>query len=257
MAIEMKNDFPNLEGRAPRPIGFPPGSALGNKNGFLGSLPPALFHEIAPFLKERRLERGQVLHETGAPIAEICFPLTGAISLHQLLSDGAAILVALVGPTGATGLNAGLGSPVTMNRAVVQLPGTAAFIPARTFASVAARSEELRVLASAYHDVVLAQVQRTAACNIRHSAQQRICRWLLQIVDAGGGDKILMTQEYLAELLGVRRTTVTLAAQALQKKNVIQYRRGSIGTGDYAALRAASCNCYEAIKNLTPLEFDA
>ncbi len=97
MAIEIKNDFPTLDGRTPRAIGFTPGAALSKKNGFLESLPPALFHEIAPFLKERPLERGQVLHETGAPIAEVCLPLTGAISLHQLLPDGAAILVALVG----------------------------------------------------------------------------------------------------------------------------------------------------------------
>jgi CRP-like cAMP-binding protein len=255
MAMEIKNDFPILDGRTPRAVGFAPGTDL-NKNGFLESLPPALFQEIAPFLKERPLERGQVLHETGAPITEICFPLRGAISLHQLLPDGAAILVALVGPEGATGLSAGLGSVVTVNRAVVQLPGMAAFIAARTFASIAARSEALRILTSAYHDALLAQVQRTAACNIRHSAERRICRWLLQIIDAGGGERILMTQEDLAEFLGVRRTTVTLAAQALQRRDVIQYRRGSIGIGNYAALRAASCTCYEAIKTLTPTGFD-
>lgn len=222
-----------------------------NRNRFLAGLPPEVFGQIAPFLKERPLRPGQILHQPGSPAQEICFPYAGAVSIRELLREGDAVAVALLGPESAVGLSAGLGSMLPVSRAVVELPGTAGYISTQRFAAVAASSDTLRTLIARHGDALLAQVQRTAACNVRHAAEARVCRWLLQNADAAGAGTLAMTQESIGELLGLRRTTITLTAQSLQAKNVIKYKRGSITIVDPAALRAIACDCYATIRNIS------
>ena len=167
-----------------------------------------------------------------------------------MLPEGDALLVALLGAESAIGLGAGLAPSHAISRAAVELPGTAAFLGAEDFAAVASRSEAVRTLIARHADALLAQVQTTAACNVSHPAEARICRWLLQSVDAAGTNTIATTQEDIGDLLGVRRTTVTLIAQALKQSNVIKYQRGSITVLDTAALRAASCGCHSALQDI-------
>src|SRR5262249_39074764 len=136
-----------------------------------------------------------------------------------------------------------------MARALVQLPGTSAWISASQFHAAAAQSQAIRDLIVRYNDLMLAQVQQSVACNALHALEARLCRWLLQTHDCMDGDVIPLTQEFLGQMLGVRRTTVTLAARLLQSAKLIRYRRGHIQVLDRAALEKISCECYGVVRH--------
>jgi CRP-like cAMP-binding protein len=142
-----------------------------------------------------------------------------------------------------------LGARSTIARAIVQLPGTAAWISASQFHTAAAQSPALRELIVRYNDVLLAQVQQSVACNALHGLEARLCRWLLQTHDCIDGNVIPLTQEFLGQMLGVRRTTVTIAARLLQSAGLIRYRRGHIQVLDRAALEDIACECYAVVKH--------
>jgi CRP-like cAMP-binding protein len=224
-----------------------PGEAAG-RNRLLGMLPPSEFSLLAPHLKQVSLAKGQVLQEAGEPIHDVYFPHSGLISLLAVMKTGDAVEAAVIGREGGVGLNCGLGSRTAASRAMVQLPGIGLRIPAARFVAVAAESAPLRQLIACHNDVLLSQVQQSAACNALHDVEARLCRWLLQARDRLGDDRLPLTHEFLSQMLGVRRTTVSLIAHVLQASGLIHYRRGHITIRDVSGLERTACECYGHIK---------
>jgi CRP-like cAMP-binding protein len=213
-------------------------------NGFLAALPPADLAILSPHLRIISLERGVILHEAGGDIEQVYFPHEGMVSLVAVMRSGETVETATVGRNGVVGAAAALGSRCTFGRAVVQLPGTAARISARQFHAAARESNAIRDLAVRYNDFLIAQIQQSVACNALHTLEARLCRWLLQTHDCVDGGMVPLTQEFLAQMLGVRRTTVTIAARLLQSAGMIRYRRGLVQVLDRTALEGAACECY-------------
>jgi CRP-like cAMP-binding protein len=240
-----------LTGATLMPYGTPPLARQlehGRFNRFLATLPPHDFSLLAPHLRTLALERGVMLHDVGEQIEHVYFPHTGMVSLVAVMQSGATVETATIGRAGVIGASAGLGARTTMARAVVQLPGMAAWLSAAHFHAVAVQSQATRDLIVRYNDLLLAQVQQSVACNALHALEARLCRWLLQTHDCNDGNVILLTQEFLGQMLGVRRTTVTIAARLLQGAGLIRYRRGHIQILDRAALEDIACECYGVVR---------
>jgi CRP-like cAMP-binding protein len=218
-------------------------------NRFLRTLPPHAFALLAPHLRTIALERGVMLHDVGEEVEHVYFPHTGMVSLVAVMQSGATVETATIGRSGAIGASAGLGATSTIARAIVQLSGTAAWISAAQFRAAANQSEPLRALIVRYNDLLLAQVQQSVACNALHALEARLCRWLLQTRDCIDGDTMQVTQDFLGQMLGVRRTTVTNAARMLQGAGLIRYRRGHIQIVNRPALQEIACECYAVVKH--------
>jgi CRP-like cAMP-binding protein len=223
----------------------------GRFNRFLAILPPHDFSLLAPHLRTVTLERGVMLHEAAGEIERVYFPHSGMVSLVAVMQSGADVETATIGPAGVIGASAGLGVKYSFGRAIVQLPGTGAWLSACQFHAAANRSQGIRDLIVHYSGMLLAQVQQSVACNVLHSMEARLCRWLLQAHDCMDGNAIPLTQEFLGQMLGVRRTTVTIAAQLLQSGGLIRYRRGHIQILDRPALEELSCECYAIVRGYT------
>jgi CRP-like cAMP-binding protein len=221
------------------------GGPLDNK--LLSSLPRAQFDRLAPHLISQSLEQGSVLIEAGDEVDYIYFPHYGMLSLLVVLKDGKAIETATVGREGVVGAMAGLGLHKSLVRVVVQLPIAVTKISATQFRKAAAGSEEIRYLCVHYNEILLSQARVTAACNAVHAVEARFCRWLLQSADRAGSNTVNLTQEFLAEMLGVRRTSVTEVAKKIQNSGAIKYSRGIINIVDRPALKRMSCECYEML----------
>jgi CRP-like cAMP-binding protein len=221
--------------------GFP----LDNK--LLASLPRSDFDRLLPHLVSVSLQQGVVLTEAGDEVDQIYFPHFGMLSLLAVLRDGKAIETATVGREGVVGAMAGLGLYKSLVRVVVQMPLACSKIAAAHFRSAAAASDPIRNLCIRYNEVLLSQARVTAACNALHSIEARFCRWLLQSADRAGSDTVALTQEFLAEMLGVRRTSVTEVASKVQSAGAITYSRGVIKILDRPALMRTSCECYETL----------
>jgi CRP-like cAMP-binding protein len=203
---------------------------------------------LAPNLREVALPRGTVLHEPGDLIEEVYFPIEALISLLTVMRDGEIIETATVGREAALGTTVALNPVRASVRAVVQLAGTAMRIGAAEFEAAAARSRVLRDLVGRCSERLMVHLQQSVACNALHNTEARLCRWLLEYSDRAG-DALAVTQDFLAQTLGVRRTTVTIIAQILQNAGVIRYRRGVIQIVDRPALEAAACECYRTIRH--------
>jgi CRP-like cAMP-binding protein len=223
----------------------------GRFNRFLATLPPHDFALLAPHLRSVTLQRGAILHDVGQEIERVYLPHSGMVSLVAVMQNGATVETATIGRAGVIGASAGLGARWTIARAVVQLPGTAAWISASQFHAAAAQSQALRDLIVRYNDVLLVQVQQSVACNALHGLEARLCRWLLQTHDCIDGNTIPLTQESLGQMLGVRRTTVTIAARLLQSAGLIRYRRGHIQILDRPAIEDIACECYAVGRSST------
>jgi CRP-like cAMP-binding protein len=220
-----------------------------SRNRLLTSLRPSERASLEPYLEQVSLPQGQILQEQGDDIEQIYFPHLGMISLVAVMNDGGKIIeTATVGREGAVGAMAGFGPRHAFRRAIVQVAGTAAKIPTARFRDAVKGSEALRDILVRYNEVLLAQVQQSAACNAFHEAEQRLARWLLQTRDRIDTDTIPLTQEFLAQMLGVRRTTVTLIAHALQERGLLRYRRGRIEIVNRQGLENVSCECYETVR---------
>jgi CRP-like cAMP-binding protein len=236
------------------PHGIPPFTRRperGRSNRFLATLPPHDFALLTPHLRTVTLERGTILHDAGDEIERVYFLHSGMVSLVAVLQSGAAVETATIGRAGVIGASAGLGVKYSFGRAIVQLPGTAAWLSASQFHAAANGSQAIRDLIVHYSGMLLAQVQQSVACNVLHTMEARLCRWLLQAHDCMDGNDIPLTQEFLGQMLGVRRTTVTLAAQLLQGTGLIRYRRGHIQILDRTALEELSCECYAIVRGYT------
>jgi CRP-like cAMP-binding protein len=216
-------------------------------NRLLASLPRDHFDRLLPHLSTVSLPQGDVLTEAGDEVDQVYFPHYGMLSLLAVLRDGKAIETATVGREGVVGAMAGLGLYKSLVRVVVQMPMACSKIAAPHFRTVAAASDPVRNLCIRYNEVLLSQARVTAACNALHSIEARFCRWLLQSADRAAGDTVALTQEFLAEMLGVRRTSVTEVATKVQNAGVITYSRGVIRILDRGALMRMSCECYETL----------
>jgi CRP-like cAMP-binding protein len=216
-------------------------------NILLAALPRDQFDRLLPNLSTVVMQQGVVLYESGDEVDQVYFPQYGMLSLLAVLRDGKAIETATVGREGVVGAMAGLGLYKSLVRVVVQLPVACSKIAATHFRTVAATSDPVRNLCIRYNEVLLSQARVTAACNALHSIEARFCRWLLQSADRAASDTINLTQELLAEMLGVRRTSVTEVASKVQAAGVISYSRGVIKILDRDALLRMSCECYETL----------
>jgi CRP-like cAMP-binding protein len=216
-------------------------------NKLLASLPRDHFDRLLPHLTTVQLPQGLVLFESGDEVDQVYFPQYGMLSLLAVLRDGKAIETATVGREGVVGAMAGLGLYKSLVRVVVQMPVSVTKIAATHFRTVAAGSDPVRNLCVRYNEVLLSQARVTAACNALHSIEARFCRWLLQSADRAANDTVALTQEFLAEMLGVRRTSVTEVASKVQSAGAITYSRGVIRILDRPALLRMSCECYETL----------
>lgn len=222
-------------------------SRIGNR--LLAALPQADFDLLAPHLRQMRLERDAVLVHSGEPFEQIHFPCSGLIALVMDMPDGEAVATAVVGKDGASGLVAALVSMPSPVTAVVRLPGTAWQISPARFQAARQRSVPIAGIIEVYTRVLMTQLQHVAACNALHSVDARMARWLLHLHDNVEVDDALpVTQEALAELLGVRRPTVTQVVNKLKGTGAIRAnRRGQIEI-DRPRLEAASCPCYKTLR---------
>jgi CRP-like cAMP-binding protein len=227
------------------PVSKAIGLPLDNK--LLASLPRDDFDRLLPHLSSVSLQQGVVLYESGDEVDQVYFPHYGMLSLLAVLRDGKAIETATVGREGVVGAMAGLGLYKSLVRVVVQMPVAVSRIAATHFRTAAAASEPVRNLCIRYNEVLLSQARVTAACNALHPIEARFCRWLLQSGDRAASDTIELTQEFLAEMLGVRRTSVTEVASKVQNAGAITYSRGVIKILDRPALLRMSCECYETL----------
>lgn len=232
--------------RAGKPqLHAPSTSPLDNK--LLASLPRRDFDVLAGHLTQVSVPQGEVIHEAGAEVDQVYFPHNGMFSLLAVMRDGKAIETATVGREGVVGAMAGLGLYKSLVRATAQLPAFASRIPSTSFRRAVAASAALRDVCIRYNEVMLTQARVTAACNALHPIEERFCRWLLQSADRAAGDTLTLTHELLAEMLGVRRTSVTEVARKIQDKGVIAYTRGVITILDRPALERLSCECYKTL----------
>jgi CRP-like cAMP-binding protein len=222
-------------------------------NKLLAALPRDHFDRLLPYLTSVSLPQGLVLYEAGDEVDQVYFPHYGMLSLLAVLRDGKAIETATVGREGVVGAMAGLGLYKSLVRVVVQMPLAVSKIAATHFRTVAAGSDIIRNLCIRYNEVLLSQARVTAACNALHPIEARFCRWLLQSADRSASDIVPLTQEFLAEMLGVRRTSVTEVASKVQNAGVITYSRGVIKILDRPALARMSCECYETLLDQSAL----
>jgi CRP-like cAMP-binding protein len=220
------------------------GVSLVEGNRLLAVLPPAHFQLLAPHLHKERFEPGQVLQEVGQPITRAYFLESGLLSLLAVLPDGNRIDAALIGREGAIGLMAGLVPRKAFTRAVVQVGAVALHMSIPRLAEVAARSNPIRDMIVGYYDWLLQEAQTRAACNSVHHVSQRLCGWLLQACQRSGDSRLPVTQRWLADALGVQRTTVTMISRTLQDKEIITVRRGKIQILNVKALEPEACRCW-------------
>ena len=217
-------------------------------NRLLASLSSDALSQIAPHLKVVELKFGDVLAEAGGPIRRVYFPFSGAISLVVELEVGTMIETALVGHDGVLNAASALDGKVSLNKGIVQMAGSAGAIDVDQLRRLADEIKPFRSLLIRHEQVLFAQSQQSAACNASHKVEARMARWLLHMRDLAGSDELMLTQEFLAQMLSVRRTSVTVVASPLQKAGLIKYARGRIRVMDVDGLKKRSCECYETVK---------
>jgi CRP-like cAMP-binding protein len=220
------------------------------RNHLLASLPENEYALLQPRLKDVSLKQGTILCEQGELIDQVYFLDSGMVSVVVMLSQGEkSVETATVGREGAVGAIAGLGERKATARAIVQVAGKGRRIAAQQLQLAVRESPVLRDFIVRYQEMLLHQAQQSTACNALHEARPRLCRWLLQTRDRLDSDTVALTQEFLAQMLGVRRTTVTELARGLQSKGLVRYKRGRIEILDRTGLEECACECYDALRN--------
>ena len=217
-------------------------------NRLLASLPTNAFSAISPHLKIVELKFGDVVAKAGSPIRQVYFPYSGVISLVVELDVGAMIETAMVGRDGVLNAAPALDGKVSLNKGIVQSAGSAGTIEVNRFRRLANEFEPFRSLLIRHEQVLFAQSQQSAACNASHSVEARMCRWLLYMRDLAGSDDLILTQEFLAQMLSVRRPSVSIVASPLQKAGLIKYSRGHMRLLDVKGLQKRACECYGTVK---------
>jgi CRP-like cAMP-binding protein len=217
-------------------------------NGFLSSLAADDFELIRPHLRLVDLVQDSVLTTIGEALPQAWLPHHGLISLAAELAKGERVQVGMIGRDSIYGALAALGDPIALNSAVVQVGGVASVVALEQMHAAADRSATLRSLLVRHELALFAQVQQTAGCNAAHPVEARLARCLLQTHDLSEGGRLTLTQEQLAQMIGARRNSVSLAASVLQQANYIHYSRGHIEIVDIDALRKTACECYASTK---------
>lgn len=219
------------------------------KNRLLAALPNDEYQRLIPYIEFVSLSNRQVLIEPNRPIIHVYFPHQAIVSLVSIMSDGSTVEVGLVGNNGMVGLPVILGGNTTTILASVQVPGNAIRMEASRLLAEFNRGGALQSLLLRYTQALLTQTEQTAACNRMHTLEERLARWLLTVADKIQSDEFLLTQEFIAQMLGVRRSGVTIAANALKQAGMLRYSRGQITILNRDNLKATACECYQVIKD--------
>jgi CRP-like cAMP-binding protein len=220
------------------------------RNRLLAAFGDDVLRLLVPHTSEITLSVGRIVSEPGDLIVNVFFPTSGVISIVTVLEDGSRVESLTVGREGAVGLLACFGDGRSANRGVVQIAGAALRIDARSLRTTAQDHPLITDVVLRYAQATEAQLHQAAACNAMHSIEARLCRWLLTCEDRVGDDVLPLTQEFLAMMLGVQRTSVTMAAQALQRRGLIKYRRGHITVLDRRGMEQTSCECYGTLRSV-------
>ena len=223
-----------------------------HQNQLLNALPTGDYERLVPYLELIPMGLGDVIYESGSQLRYVYFPTTCIISLLYVMEDGASAEIAIVGNEGILGISLFMGGDTTPSRAVVQSAGHGFRLKAELLKNEFGRFGPTMHLLLRYTQALITQMSQTAVCNRHHSVDQQLCRWLLLSLDRLPTNELSMTQELIANMLGVRREGVTEAAGKLQDAGLIRYRRGTITVLDRPGLEARSCECYQVVKT----EFD-
>ena len=218
------------------------------KNQLLAALPDAEWQRWLPQLEAVEMPLGQVLYESGSTLRYVYFPTSSIVSLLYLLESGASAEIAIVGNEGLVGISLFMGGESTPSRAVVQSAGQGYRLNARAMKEEFSRAGPVLHLLLRYTQALITQMTQTAVCNRHHTLDQQLCRWLLLSLDRLQGNDLVMTQELIANMLGVRREGVTEAAGKLQAAGLIRYSRGHITVLDRPGLEKRTCECYAVVK---------
>jgi CRP-like cAMP-binding protein len=216
-------------------------------NHLLACLPVADFDLVRRHLQTTELIQEVVLVRAGEPLTHVFFPHNGVISLVVSLTSGETVEVASIGSDSIFGGSAALDGKISLTDAVVQLPGATSILEVDRLRTAANQSVAFRTTLIRHEQALFAQAQQTAACNAAHPVHSRLARWLLRMHDLSGEDKLYLTQDFLAQMIGVQRNSVSVVAHKLQQTGVIRYSRGLIEITDLEALREVSCECYKAV----------
>jgi CRP-like cAMP-binding protein len=220
-----------------------------SENRILSLLPDAEFERFAPHLERVRIPLAQVLCEPDEPMHYCYFPATNVFSSVVVLRDGSAVEVAVIGNEGMAGAGILVDEPCSPHRLIQQVEGESLRLPADVFRQELAQHGVLHNITERYIVTLLRQTSQNVACNRHHAVEARMCRWLLATADRVGGDEFYITQEFLGEMLGVRRQSVNLTAGALQQKGLIAFRRGNLRVLDREGLERSACECYQITKD--------
>jgi CRP-like cAMP-binding protein len=221
------------------------------QNRLLAALPTGVRERLFPHLRLADLPLGKVLYESGDTLRQVYFPTDAIVSLLYVMESGASAEISVVGNEGLIGIAVFMGGESTPSRAIVQSAGSALSLPSQRLREEFNGNSEMRMLMLRYTQALITQMAQTAVCNRHHSIDQQLCRWLLLSLDRLSGNDLVMTQQLIANMLGVRREGVTEAAGKLQKHGVIEYQRGHITVLDRARLEELSCECYAVVKKET------
>jgi CRP-like cAMP-binding protein len=219
-------------------------------NQLLNLLSPSDSKLLAPYLKPATFEQRHVLFDADQQIRHVYFPTGAVVSLVVSLSTGETVEAAMVGNDGVVGASAALDGKISLSRGIIQLGGEIVVCDIDALKSTALHSPDLLSLLIRHEQTVYAQAQQSAACFATHQVEARLCRWLLRARDLSGSDDLPFTQEYLGQMLGVRRTSVTAVAQVLQEAGLIKYARGKIQIVNAKAMQKNACECYGSVKTL-------
>jgi CRP-like cAMP-binding protein len=218
------------------------------KNQLLAALPPAEWQRWLPRLEPVQMPLGQVLYEAGNTLTHVYFPTTSIVSLLYVMANGASAVIAVVGHEGIVGISLFMGGESTPSRAVVQSAGQGYRLEAQLMKDEFNRAGPVLHLLLRYTQALITQMAQTAVCNRHHALEQQLCRWLLLSLDRLDSNELKMTQELIANMLGVRREGVTEAAGKLQAAGLIEYSRGRITVLDRAKIETKVCECYAVVK---------
>lgn len=218
------------------------------KNKLLAALPDTEWQNLLPYLEWVDLPLGKVIYESETTLSHVYFPTTAIVSLLYVMENGASAEIAVVGNEGIVGISLFMGGESTTSRAVVQSAGEGFRLNAKFLKTEFNRSDPLMHLLLRYTQALITQMSQTAVCNRHHSMDQQLCRWLLLSLDRLPGNELVMTQELIANMLGVRREGVTEEALKLQKAGLISYVRGRITVLNRPGLEERSCECYAVVK---------
>ncbi len=217
-------------------------------NQLLAALPKEVYERLLPHLEPVSMKLGAVLYESGGQMTHVYFPTSSIVSLLYLMMNGATAEIGVVGYEGLVGISLFLGGDTTPNRAVVQSAGKGFSMKAQALRAEFEQGGAMQLLLLRYTQALLTQISQTAVCNRLHPVDQQLCRWLLLSHDRLRSDELVMTQDLISNMLGVRREGITMAARQLKDRGLISYVRGTITLVDRTGLEAAVCECYQVVK---------